>query len=333
MNKRFLSFIECSLILIIALVISACSHEMVITTPTVSPTPAPASTSMSASAPVTVSTPADVTIIQNSPSITGNAKSGPSGTARFIFSATLPEPKGKVKIYQLVKPSVTADSVALLGAKLGFTGKTGAFNNGIGMSNPEKHEALKVDVKSGMIDYSRLSEMMPTESPELPAGEEASAIASAFLKESGLWFPDIAVKEVVIGGTFNGQPQHLLVRFSRTIDGLPMTGQGNKFGVRVGNQSKVISFIIYHPEAGAYREVQSIEPALAYDKLQAGEGNIFVPDQCQTVNIKECFLGYSVNSGDAPEYLIPVYAFTGECLDKDGKFIQEFNGWVDATVP
>jgi hypothetical protein len=35
---------------------------------------------------------------------------------------------------------------------------------------------------------------------------------------------------------------------------------------------------------------------------------------------------------DVQEYLLPVYLFTGECLDADGKVIGEFEAYCEALL-
>jgi hypothetical protein len=101
----------------------------------------------------------------------------------------------------------------------------------------------------------------------LPDDQGAASIATEFLKQAGLWFPDVEVKEVVVGGTTGPNPAHLLVNFARSVGGMPLTGPGKKFGVRVGDQGEVVSMFVYYPELVPDKAVRVISAAAALDIL------------------------------------------------------------------
>ena len=269
-------------------------------------------------------------------SCTGNgiqSNKGESGAkAEFILDKSLPDVPQSIISYKIVQPIVTLKSVASLGARFGFTGEAGPVDPAeIVMSNPEKKEMLQVKINSGSIVYINDNDLFPL-SPALPNNEEAVKIATEFLKLTGLWHPDLAANEAVVGGTSGGVTSHLLVRFTRYIDGYPVTGMGNKFGVRIGDKGKVVGFMLRYDELVQDKEVPIIDPATAFDKLKAGDGVFTLPIDCSTVRITDVSIGYYLeNINDKQEYLTPYYVFKGECRDAKDNLIEEFTGWVDAV--
>ena len=269
-------------------------------------------------------------------SCTGNGtlsnKGGSGAEADFVLDKSLPEVPSKIMSYKIVQPDVTLKSVADLGAKFGFTGKASPIEPSmIGMSNPEKQEIFQVITASGAIDYTCLNDL-DSLAPSLPTNDEAVKIATEFLKLTGLWYSDLVADEAVVGGTSGGVPSHLLVRFTRYIDGYPLTGAGNKFAVRIGDKGKVIRLLVRYDELEKDKEVQIIDPSAALNKLEAGDGVFTLPVDCNTVKITDVSLGYYLESiSDKQENLTPYYIFKGECRDAKDGFIEEFTGWVDAV--
>jgi hypothetical protein len=253
--------------------------------------------------------------------------------AEFVLNKSLPEVPEEVMSYRIAQPVVSIDSVANLGSKFGFMGEAGPIEPlAIGMSNEKTQEILQVNVNSGTIEYSCLSELFPL-SPSLPDNTEAVKIATEFLVSVGLWHPDLVADEVTVGGTSEGKPSHLLVRFTRYVDGIPFTGPGNKFAVRIGDEGKVVRLLVRYSEIEQDKAVQTIDPDVAFSSLKAGNGIFVLPADCKTVVINNVTIGYYLETiNEKQEYLIPFYIFSGECRDLKGGFIEEFTGWVKATV-
>ncbi len=250
----------------------------------------------------------------------------------FELTGSLPEIPQNVMSYKIIPPGITTDYVSSIGETLGFTGQVSITDsNIITMSKPDAQELLRVYVNSGAIEYTCLSELFPV-SPDLPDYEQAIEIAIHFLENSDLWHSDLVVDEVTVGGTAQGKASHLLVRFSRYIEGIPLTGPGNIFAVRIGDNGKVIQLLARYPEIEPDKEVQCIDPEIAFDKLKDGEGIFSLPVDCKKVEINTISPGYYMDIiEEKQEYLIPYYIFQGDCKNSKGDSIQDFTGWVKAV--
>ncbi|MFA5309481.1 MAG: hypothetical protein WC370_08380 [Dehalococcoidales bacterium] len=258
---------------------------------------------------------------------------GASGAeAELVLATDLPDFSQTVMSYKILPPDVTEASAAALGAGFGFTGQAGPIDPGmIGMSNPEKQEIFQIFTASGAIEYTCL-DIVDSLSPALPGNGEAVDIATEFLQSTGLWHADLAAGDAVVGGTFEGVTSHLLVRFTRYVNGYPLTGPGNKFGVRIGDKGKVIRLLARYDELAQDKEVQIIEPEVAYSKLQTGDGIFTFPVDCTKVVITDISLGYYlVSISERQDTLTPYYIFKGECRDAGDNLLEEFTGWVDAV--
>ena len=253
------------------------------------------------------------------------------GKAEVVLAASLPETSGDVSVYKIIYPDITVDIVAEYGKGFGFFGEA-AFVDAkyIAMSNQETNEIFQINAKTGALEYTSLDKLFQVDS-KLPSNDEAESIAIEYLKEVGLWYLDITVEEVVVGGSTNGIPSHLLVRFTRTIDGIPVTGPGNKFSVRIGDQGEVIRVLVWHPELEPCDSISIIKPSTVFENFQSDTENIVVPFDCECVEITEFRLGYYLSSieGDQ-EYVLPVYIFEGKCLDCNGEYLQDYLGWTEA---
>jgi len=234
----------------------------------------------------------------------------------------------------------------------------------------EEVRQLSVWVNSGAVEYAIVypDKLYPPEPPNLPSEEEAGQIAIDFLAQSGLLPPDATEGdgyeiEVVTGGTYAVEeeaPQegveeempeegveeggeikpevveeyvtHLLVRFHRQIDGFPVIGSGNKFGVRIGDEGEVITILKVWREVTPYNEVVINTPEQAYQEMKSGAGSYYAPLDCEKVVVEEVYLAYWMEPLDQhQDYVVPVYEFKGKCLDKDGEYLEDFTGWCEAV--
>lgn len=290
---------------------------------------------------------------------------GPSGNPGFELAATDLPANNTMMVYEVGNPVVTTDSVEEIGRKLGFEGDAGYIDRDtkIAMLDEGEEEVrqLSVWVNSGAVEYAIVypDKLYPPEPPNLPSEEEARQIAIDFLAESGLLPADATVgdgceAEVVTGGTYAVEeeaPQeegveeggeigpevveeyvtHLLVRFHRQIDGFPVIGSGNKFGVRIGDEGEVITILKVWREVTPYNEVVIKTPEQAYQELKSGAGSYYAPLDCEKVLVEQVYLAYWMEPLDEhQEYVVPVYEFKGKCLDKDGEYLEDFVGWCEA---
>ena len=289
----------------------------------------------------------------------------PSGNPDFELDATDLPPNNKMMVYKVENPVVTTDSVREIGGKLGFEGSAGYIDRETKIAmldeGAEEVRQLSVWVDSGALEYAIVypDKLYPPEPPNLPSEEEARQIAIDFLAQSGLLSPDATVGggcevEVVTGGTYAIEEEipeevleeggeikpevveeyvtHLLVRFHRQIDGFPVIGSGNKFGVRIGDEGEVITILKVWREVTPYNEVVINTPEQAYQELKSGAGSYYAPLDCEKVVVEEVYLAYWMEPLDKhQEYVVPVYEFKGKCLDKDGEYLEDFNGWCEAV--
>jgi hypothetical protein len=280
----------------------------------------------------------------------------PSGHPDFELAAINLPSNNKMMVYKVENPVVTTDSVQQIGGKLGFGGSAGYIDGGerIAMldEGAEEVRQLSVFMESGAVEYIIVypDKLYPPEPPNLPSEEEARQIAIDFLAQSGLLPADAKLgdsyeADVVTGGTCGiveeggeAEPEvieeyvaHLLVRFHRQLDGFPVTGSGNNFGVRIGDEGEVITVIKVWREIIPYNEVIIDTPEQAYQELKSGAGSYYTPLDCEKVVVEQIYLAYWMELLDQhQEYVVPVYEFKGKCLDKDGKYLEDFTGWCEA---
>lgn len=252
--------------------------------------------------------------------------------AEFILNTSLPDSLSTLNYYKLVCPKVTIEAVKTLGAKLGFTGEAGTISSGaIVMSSKNGDDSLSVS-NTGRIEYYCEHGLFVLDA-ELSSNEDAAIIATEFLKELELWFSDVELQEVKIGGTVNTTPSHLLVQYRQYIEGIPLVGNGTSYAVRIGNGGKVVKAAVWHIELETQGTVQCIESFEACSLLMEGKGiNFALPSNCDKVTINNIYIGYFIKSHmEAGETAMPVYVFEGECLDSEGNYIQDFRTYIDAV--
>jgi hypothetical protein len=290
---------------------------------------------------------------------------GPSGNPGFELAAADLPANNMMMVYKVENPAVTTDSVREIGRKLGFEGGAGYIEGEekIAMLDEgvEETRQLSVWVNSGAVEYAIVypDKLYPLEPPNLPSVEEAKQIAIDFLVQSGLLPPDATIgdsyeAEVVTGGTYaivkkvpeevlkeGGEikPEvaeeyvtHLLVRVHRQIDGFPVTGSGNKFGVRIGDGGEVISVLKVWREVTPYKMVAIKTADQAFQELESGAASYYAPLECEKVVVEQVYLAYWMEPLDQHQkYVVPVYEFKGKCLDKDGEYLEDFVGWCEAV--
>ncbi len=282
---------------------------------------------------------------------------GPSVNPAFELVTTALPDQDTAMVYRVNNPIVTVDSVRETGVKLGFEGVAGPIDRGtkIAMLDEGKDETRQFSawIDSGAIEYTILSpdRLYPSYRPVLASEEEARKIAAEFLTQTGLLPSDVASTtlggieeaEVVNGGTYEVREKgtgrvveeeyvtHLLVRFSRQIDGFPAAGPGNKLAVRIGDGGEVISMLKVWREVAPCRPVALRSVKEAFEGLATG-GAYYAPLACDRVVVDQVSIAYWFESMDKKqEYVVPVYEFKGKCLDKDGNCIQDFVGWCEAV--
>lgn len=262
---------------------------------------------------------------------------------QFELATDFPRVPDQMPVYKPKPPAVTIDSVRELARKFGFEGEPGKVEGERAIIASDKVDGLtrmlRVRINTGGISYtiSDAIDPPPDNPPTLTTDEEAMRIATEFLREKGLLSPGREAVKVVCGGGTSGYGcSHLLVTFTpREIDGVPFTGPGDKFNVRVGDKGKVVDMIVgFQQEFEPYKEtVPIISPEEAYGNLKTGR--LLAPSSSYSyfkkVIIRDISLAYWLEPmGVKQEYVLPVYVFRGEYIDEDGETF-DFIEWVDAV--
>lgn len=253
--------------------------------------------------------------------------------AEFTLNTSFPKTPSTLKYYKLVCPEVSIESVKTLGAKLGFTGEAGIIPSGaIVMSSNNGENWLNV-YDTGRIEYFCKHELFKLNAT-LSTYDDAAVIATNFLKQVGLWFSDVDLQEVTIGGTVNTTPSHLLVQYRQFIDEIPLVGNGTSYAVRIGNEDKVVKAAVWHIELEPQGTVKCIDAAQAGSSLMEGKGiNFTLPSNCTNVTIENIYIGYFIKAHtESGGNVMPVYVFEGKCLDSNGNYIQDFKTYIDAVL-
>ena len=270
------------------------------------------------------------------------ASQAAAGDIAFELATEFPTVDNMMMVYRVKAPDITVEKAIEMGRKLGFEGGAGFIDDATKISMVDESggevSQFLVWVNSGALAYRFLEpdKLYPPAPPTLPTDEEAGEIATQFLAEAGLLPAGVHVSEVVEGGACGGPEgsyvAHLLVRFSYEIGGFPVTGVGDKFGVRIADKGEVVSVYIVWREVEPYKETSIKAPQEAYQDLVAGEGSYVTPSGCQRVLVESVSLAYWMEGAyQKQEYVIPVYEFRGKCLDGQGNYLENFTGWCQAV--
>jgi hypothetical protein len=126
-------------------------------------------------------------------------------------------------------------------------------------------------------------------------------------------------------------PTYWLVEFPYFVDGAVATGPGSKIEVSVGDRGQVVDMQRSWRQMSPYRTDNIISEQQAFQELIQGEGSLEVPLDCKQVIVDGVQLKYWLDPpSEEQDYVIPVYEFTGRCLDQNGKTLEDFTGWTPA---
>jgi hypothetical protein len=255
----------------------------------------------------------------------------------FELNKTLPVFPDNAMVYRTVKPEVTPELVADIGAKLGLSGK-GTYSPQEAAYHISNNKNILISVYSatGAITLSTdklySKELFDAHiSPELPSFEEAAVIATEFLNQRG-WLPaGVTVDEVKIGGRTGITPDHLAVSFDYRIDGHRVTGPGDKYNVRIAHKGEVAQMMInpvkYTPHETS--QIKTVEQA--FHELKENR-KYAIPIETRKVKIDSVSTEYWLESmQEGQKYIIPVFTFKGQCTDSNDKILENrFTAWVEA---
>jgi len=285
----------------------------------------------------------------------------------FTAKTSLSASPGQAAVYQIKSSDVTTQSVIALGRKLGFSGDASLIDNGakivMATGEGEDMRELVVWTASGAVEYGYVEpeKLYPSYPPELPSQSEAESIAYDFLQQADLLLPGYhslaKIKDettVIAGGGYSVSPRYAapaaeaapsapsaptepsaptywLVDFPYRVDGASAIGPGSKIEVSVGNGGEVVRMLWSWRQMSPLGTDNIISEQKAFQDLVQGKGSIDVPLDCQKVVVEQVQLKYWLDPpSEKQNYAVPVYEFTGQCLDKNGNHLEDFTAWTPA---
>jgi hypothetical protein len=166
------------------------------------------------------------------------------------------------------------------------------------------------------------------------AEEAPPPAASAPSEPSAPSAPEEPVAPPVLTTTTGAQaPTYWLVDFPYQVNGASATGPGSKIEVSVGDRGEVVSMLWSGRQMSPLGTDNIISEQQAFLDLTRGKGSIELPLDCRQVVIEDVQLKYWLDPpSEKQDYAVPVYEFTGQCLDKNGKTLEDFTGWTPALA-
>jgi hypothetical protein len=126
-------------------------------------------------------------------------------------------------------------------------------------------------------------------------------------------------------------PTYWQVNFPYQVDGASATGPGSKIEVSVGDKGEVVKLVWSWRQMSPLGADNIISQQQAYQDLIQGKGSLDVPLDCRKVVVEQVQLKYWLDPpSEKQDYAVPVYEFTGQCLDKNGNHLEDFTGWTQA---
>lgn len=275
----------------------------------------------------------------------------------FSLDTSLSSKSEQAAVYKVASPGVTVASVVDLGRRLGFSGQAISSDGGgkISITDTAGGTARQLTVwtASGAVEYGFVEpdRRYPASSSNLPSQDEARKLAYDFLQKAGLLPADYGSLAkiqgeiaAIPGGSYSisrsatgkaapASPGYWLVSLPYRIDGALAAGPGAKIEVSIGDGGEILQM------AWSRREITPVfsgnlkSEESAYNDLISGKGSLDVPLASDKAVIKQVRLVYWINSpSEQQDYALPVYEFTGECLDKTGKHLEDFTAWTEALI-
>jgi hypothetical protein len=190
------------------------------------------------------------------------------------------------------------------------------------VSKDDVSETFENDLNNGNFTFNRsMKQYMGTNTPQLPAREEAIKLAEEFLNKNGLMpknraeltlahFGGLRAAAVIDGKT--GGPvidKMLTISYARRVDDLPVIGPGSKVVVNIGNKGEVMGAIYRWRElsAGSKKQVQPQEMISAQEAEELAKRQIRTEfGESASYEFKNSGKAYYDNNG---RILQPVYMF------------------------
>jgi hypothetical protein len=109
------------------------------------------------------------------------------------------------------------------------------------------------------------------------------------------------------------------------------TGPGSKIEVSIGDNGEVVRMLWGWRQMSPISDQNIISQKQAYEDLIQGKGSLDIPLDCDRVVVEQVQLKYWLDPpSEKQAYAVPVYEFTGQCLDKSGRHLEDFTAWTEA---
>jgi len=126
-------------------------------------------------------------------------------------------------------------------------------------------------------------------------------------------------------------PTYWLVDFAYKVNGASATGPGSKIEVSIGDNGEVVRLLWGWRQMTPISDQKIISQKQAYEYLIQGKGSLDIPLDCEQVVIEQVHLKYWMDApSEKQSYAVPVYEFTGYCLDKNSRHLEDFTAWTPA---
>lgn len=165
-----------------------------------------------------------------------------------------------------------------------------------------------------------------------PAAPPASAAPPPAAAPSATSAPSAPSEETAPSPTHTPMiATYWAVAFPLFVDGTEATGPGSMIDVSVGNNGQVMRILSSWRPVSPLRTDNIISVEQAFHALVVGQGSLEVPLDCTKVVVDRIQLKYWMEPpSEKQDYVLPVYEFTGTCLDQNGKPLESFTGWAPA---
>jgi len=227
---------------------------------------------------------------------------------------------------------------------------------------------LTVWTASGAVEYGYVEpdRLYPSHPAALPSQPEAEQIAYDFLEQADLLPPGyqslakLEAETTVIASGYSVSQRYAapaaeaapsapampwektapatppgtaywLVSFPYFVDGIEATGPGSKIEVSIGDNGEVVRLLWSWRQMTPRITENIISEKQAYQDLIQGKGSLDIPLDCEQVVVEDIQLKYWLDPpSEKQAYAVPVYEFKGQCLDKNGRTLEDFTAWTPA---
>jgi hypothetical protein len=266
-------------------------------------------------------------LIDNGTKIVMSQGSGDDARQLTVWTASGAVDYGYVEPEKLY-PSYPAELPSQSEAELiayNFLEETDLLPPGYGSFAKVRDETTVIAGGGYSVSSTLAAEATPS-APSAPSGEAVPEEPAAPSAPSATAPPPAPTKP-----TEPQAPTYWLVDFPFFIDGASATGPGSKIEVSVGDGGEVVSMLWSWRQMSPLGTDNIISQQQAFQDLTQGKGSIDIPLDCRQVIIEQVQLKYWLDPpSEQQDYAVPVYEFTGECLDNNGKTLEDFTAWTPA---